>query len=493
VKDLTRKEFIEQSLIVGAGTSLLGSGMMKRKPIAEHSSSSGIKKVIVAGAGITGLCCGYELMKAGHDVTVLEATGRSGGHVLTRRDGLAEGLNVDLGADHLTKPGYERFFEYAEAFDLPVLPYPNAEGEPLPLDSPMYKVQDGKIYTREMLRAPERLKKLGFNKKEVKFLAKNPWYELKSLYLHNYIPHFTDPWQPYGMGYDHLNNVPLADSYKKEGASKAALQHLGGQHTNALFYLWRLAVMSFRGIPLSQGKIFRLQDGNQALPDAFANRLGDRLKLNHPVLAIHHSPRDVSVTYQAYGYDKKYTLKADFLVNCISLPVFMEIPVKPAVSPGKQYVMHNLGYTIHPFYAFEAASKFWLDDGFKSINMQFDNPYISSIWLQPNKADTDHVILKAYARAGFPPQKVLAAFREVYPGKEDTIIEVVTKDWAADPFAPTCEMKPFPIGEMHKFWPEVLKPEGRIYFAGTYADNLSRGMESCIRSAQRVAKEIDQA
>jgi len=27
------------------------------------------------------------------------------------------------------------------------------------------------------------------------------------------------------------------------------------------------------------------------------------------------------------------------------------------------------------------------------------------------------------------------------------------------------------------------------YFAGAYADNLSRGMESCIRSAQRVAKE----
>jgi monoamine oxidase len=36
-------------------------------------------------------------------------------------------------------------------------------------------------------------------------------------------------------------------------------------------------------------------------------------------------------------------------------------------------------------------------------------------------------------------------------------------------------------------------PEGRIYFAGTYADNLSRGMESCIRSAQRVATEINKA
>ena len=36
-----------------------------------------------------------------------------------------------------------------------------------------------------------------------------------------------------------------------------------------------------------------------------------------------------------------------------------------------------------------------------------------------------------------------------------------------------------------------MQPEGRLYFAGTYADNMSRSMESCIRSAQRVAAEID--
>jgi monoamine oxidase len=490
MKNVTRKEFLKKSLIAGAGTSLMGPSIMRSQ--FARSSSSGPKRVIVAGAGITGLCCGYELMKAGHEVTVLEASGRSGGHVLTRRDGLAEGLNVDLGADHLTKPGYERFFEYAGEFDLQVIPYPNAEGSPLPLDRAMYTVKDGKVYTREMLRAPKRLRKLGLNKKEVKFLTKNPWYEFESLYLQDYISHFTDPWQPYGMGYDHLDDIPLADIYKKEGASKAALQHLGGQRVNALFHLWRLAVMGFRGIPLSQGKIFRLQEGNQALPNAFAERLGDRLKLNHPILAIRHSPKGVSVTYKAYGYDKKQTLKADYLVNCISLPIFGKIPVKPALSPAKQYIIQNLGYTIHPFFVFEAASKFWLDDKFKSINMQFNSPYISSIWLQPNKADTNHVVLKVYSRASFPPQRVLKEFRKVYPGKKDTIIKVLTKDWASDSFAPTCEMKSFPIGEMHKFWPEVLKPEGRIYFAGTYADNLSRGMESCIRSAQRVAKEIDQ-
>lgn len=482
--------------MAGVGTSLVGPTILKNTQKRKYpvgSSQSNPRKVIVAGAGISGLCAGYELMKMGHEVTVLEATGRHGGHVFTGRDGLSDGLYADYGADHLTKPGYERFFEYTEEFDLPVLDYPNAEGSPLPRFNHTRKMIDGKFYTDEMLADPEVLKKFGFNAREVKFLSKNPWYELKGLYLNKYLDKFKDPFQPFGVGYDHLDKVPVADLYKKEGASPAAQRFLGGRNTNALFYLWRLAVMGFRGIPFSEGKTYRLKGGNQQLPNAFAERLGSRVKLNHPIVAIKQNEGGVTVTYRAYGYDEEHTMDADYLVNCITLPVFRNIPVTPALSPEKQYVADNLRYTSHPFYVFEASNKFWLDDGFKNINMSFEHSDISSIWLEPNEVETERVILKAYGPGGLSPRRVLAAFREMYPGKKDTIVQALTKDWTQDQFAPKCEMRSFPIGTMHKFWPEILKPEGRIYFAGTYADNLSRGMESCLRSAQRVAKEIDQA
>jgi monoamine oxidase len=218
-----------------------------------------------------------------------------------------------------------------------------------------------------------------------------------------------------------------------------------------------------------------------------------RVKLAHPITAIQHSDKGVAVTYREYGYDEEKTLDADFFVNCISLTVFRNIPVTPSLSPTKQYVVDNLTYSSHPFYVFEASSKFWLDDGFKSINMEFEHPDISSIWEVPSEVETTRVILKAFGPGGLSPQRVLAAFRKVYPGKRDTIVQALTKDWTQDKLSPSCEMEPFPIGEMHKFWPEILKPNGRIYFAGTYADLLSRGMESCIRSAQRVAKEIKEA
>lgn len=491
---MIRRTFLK-TLMAGAGASMIDAGALPadaaaKKPTAGHP---GHGKVIIGGAGITGLCCGYELMKAGFDVTILEGAGRYGGHVFTGRDGLSDGLYVDFGADHITRPGYERLLEYAAEFGIPVVPYPNAEGAWLPYNDHDLRMIGGKLYTNRMLADPKTLAALGFNTREVRFLSSHPWYELEGLYLRSYVDKVKDPYHPFGMGLDDLDKVTVNEIYKKEGASQAAIDHMGEEECSALYRIWRLAAERSRHIPPSQGEMFRLQGGNEQLPIAFARRLGPRLRLAHPITAIQQRDHGVRVSYREYGYDGEKTMDADFFVNCISLTVSRSIPITPALSPAKQYVVNNLSYSSHPFFVFEASSRFWLDDGLKSINMELDHPLISSIWEIPTEVKTTRVLLKAYGPGGVSPQQVLAAFRQVYPGKRDTIVQALTRDWTQDLLAPSCEMLPFPVGQMQRFWPEILRPEGRIYFAGTYADLLSRGMESCIRSAQRVAREIQEA
>src|SRR5712691_5213770 len=78
-------------------------------------------KVIVVGAGLSGLVSGMQLQEAGHEVVILEARDRVGGRVLTVRDGFEDGQYADVGAMILYE-GQPNILGLCERFGLELTP-----------------------------------------------------------------------------------------------------------------------------------------------------------------------------------------------------------------------------------------------------------------------------------------------------------------------------------------------------------------------------------
>ncbi len=277
----------------------LGFGLLNPMLDWPLAAAARPKTVIVAGAGLAGLTCAYELIKRGHGVIVLEASNRTGGHVHTLREGLPDGLYADVGAEHFTKPGYDLCWKYFQELNLPVIAYPHREN--------VLRLVKGRMLPEQEALALEQseIAKDGFNGREMHYLREHPSGDLLHLYFDRFIEKIKDEYRPFGVGLDDLDGVSVTALLQREGASAAAISRFGSEDS-ALHTIWKLAILRLRNTDEDPHALFRLQGGNQGLPDALAKRVGSRIQTGRPVVAIQHSRDGVQVTcrngYKYYDF-----------------------------------------------------------------------------------------------------------------------------------------------------------------------------------------------
>lgn len=439
------------------------------------------KKVIVVGGGIAGLSCGYDLMTRGHEVVVLEASGRPGGHVRTVYDPLADGLYADVGAEHFYYPGYTLYWKYMQEFGLPHIAYPRRDN--------MVRFLGGKLHTEQDLHSKANLAQLGLNQREIDFLSERLWWDLVLLYIQPYVDRVRDENDPFSAGLNDLDQISLTDLLRRDGASPAAIEFAGG-NGSALQVIWNAAIKKLRGTPLLTKKLFRLAGGNQRMTDAFAARLKERLRLGCPVLAIEHGASGVRVRYREFGEEK--TMEADHLVSCVSLVVLRQMPVTPRWTDDKNFIIQEMPYYTRTRVVLQSRTRFWTKDGV-SPNWEPPDPQLNELWHMADEVSTPRGILIGGAEPGVSAQEAEATFHKLYPGKSADIEQVFVHDWSKDPWAAACERISVKPGQLAKFWPRVTEPVGRVHFAGAYCANISAGQEAALESGHRAANEIDQS
>ncbi|MGH8017298.1 MAG: flavin monoamine oxidase family protein [Opitutaceae bacterium] len=338
------------------------------------------------------------------------------------------------------------------------------------------------------------------------YIEEHGWQNPAFLYLDPCIARIKDEYQPFGNGLDELDHVLAGDFLAREGASDAAARtcyRAGGRRSSpdepptandvsALFHIWGAAIFKLRGLPYGEIDLHHLKGGNELMTDAFAQRLGDRVRKSCPVTSINHSDSSVTVRFEEGGRRKQLT--ADHVVLCVSPMLIPAIQFTPALPAQKMFAINNTRMGMFSRVLLQSRTRFREGD-IPSINLQTGDPHIPSVCETAGEVPGESSLLFGVGTGAYTPEETIAAFREFYPGEAKDTIEqcIVYQWWKEEPTCHGCERAPFPLGQLAKAWPQALEPVGRIHFAGAAFDNLWRGMDAATRSAIRAAKSIHEA
>jgi monoamine oxidase len=440
-------------------------------------------RVVIVGAGLAGLAAAHELMRAGHQVTILEARTRPGGRVYTLREPFSDGLYADAGAARI-QDSHQFTLKYVKQYNLTLDPFFPTQG------STVTRVAGKRIVGPPRMPVDLAQVPLPFSDEEKKL----GHIGCLSKYLFSHLQDLGDPTLPGWPDRDLGRFETLIPEFcEKQGASPAfisliALGHdLGGM--SALHLLRDAAVNRTTKL------FYKIRGGNDLLPKAMAAALSDRILYGAPVTRIEQTTTGVRVIYLRNGVPQ--SLDGDYLICAIPLTVLRRVEISPSLSPLKRAAVQEIDGLPMTRVFLQSRKRFWLDRG-ESGWASTDDPI--DVWDYTRDQPGTRGILGAYTSGRMAHQVtarqpvergpfVLEMMERVHPGIREHYEGSASHSWVDDPWAlgAGADFRP---GQLSSFYRALGTPEGRFHFAGEHTSPWSGWMNGGLESGERVAAEI---
>ncbi len=514
----SRRAFLMQVARAGgygaAYTAMQGLGLLPSAAIASTlpdlpGNFGAGKKVVILGAGITGLTAAYELRKAGFSCTVLEACGRPGGRAWSVRNGTKVEFTDGTVQDCTWEPGHylnagparipsihTHYLGYAHALGVPMEVLVNSSrstlmqsddvngGKPVEQRQVIY---DTRGYIAELL--------------------------AKAINQHTLDDPLTG--EDAQRMLDFLRNFgALNDRYVYTGTERAGyLVNPGAASEEARLRsplpLHELLAANFAVGSNSAGEfsedvlrwqatMFQPVGGMDRLPHAFAKALGSVVQFEAPVQEIRKTADGVRIVYTKAG--RTAALEADYCICTLPLSIMrlLKTDFSPAHSQAFSSVPMGSLYKI----AWESP-RFWETDAHIYGGMSFlKGKEINLVWYPTGGFFTPKGVLVAgYDTERLDGSGQLTAFGKLpsmqakldasragvevlHPGRSRELTKPIYVSWERMPYFLGAYAN-IRLESSKAAYTQLNQPDGRLLMAGDYLSQVDGWQEGGILSAHR--------
>lgn len=439
--------------------------------------------VVVVGAGLAGLNAARELMNQGVNVVLLEARDRVGGrtHSVVERDGtLVEhggqwvGPTQDRVLALIDELGLETFTQFSD-------------GENLQFTHGQHLRYHGAIPTGDPLQAADLVDAMvELTTKAMELDPAAPWLHPHAMQLDSMTVETWIASQPYCEGAKEWLRTLCRALFPAEPGEISLL--------HALFYL-----RSGGGVEKMIGTINSAQEtrislGAQEISNRLAQQIGDRLRLNCPVIKIEHNESSAVV------HGENFVITAKRVIVAIPLVLAGRIRYSPPMSGVRDQLTQRsfMGSVLKVHVVYERP--FWREKGL-SGHVTSDAGMVQ-ITFDQSHPDRPEGVIVGFADSHLGRVAMQMTFEE---RREACIADLVRlfgedaahptayyeKAWIEEEYSRGAYVGMMTPGTWSTLGPFLREPVGVIHWAGTETAVIWNGyMDGAIRSGEDAARAV---
>jgi monoamine oxidase len=469
--------------------SLAASGLVLANALPIPSMSARKKtapRIVIVGAGLAGLAASHRLRKAGMHSRIFEASGRSGGRVITGKNILGQGLRTELGGEFIDTKHLE-MFALRDDFHLKLIDLRSQDPK---LREHAYFIGGRHYSEREVIEAFQSILPAIIKDKSVlpdtvtAAMQLPPSVQvLDETSLAEYISTLAAPtW---------LQSLLIA-AYTTEYGLDASEQ-------SAINFLSIIP----SAIPDDHFPIFgesderyRFEGGNQTLIDALHREAGGSIENDRTLESIRMKGKKIELNFSTRVGSAD--VLADFVILALPFTMLREVKIDIPLPTLKKKAIAELGYGTNAKILAGFSSRPWEKAGFEGYtftDQSFQTGWDNSRTQQSVSAGYTFFLAGKegrFSNSGQPidhATKYLPELDQAFAGSAQAFNGNAERfHWPSAPFVKGSYACYTP-GQYTSIAGEEIKPVGNLFFAGEHCSTNFQGFMNGAAETGRVAAE----